>query len=138
MDLKQHILNICTSLDLPKNKEGLFEQMAQRVKELGVPDEELFPVLWEEAMRARQDNNNAYASAQILYRLNIKCPLKLEDAIRQMLPGWSVSTEEVPWYLENQFPKEDIVRVTLNLMVEESIRENRAVLKTILYWLDKK
>lgn len=113
-----------------------FEGAIASIEELQIDSNELFDFLWRRAVKPQSAGGHVLISALTLYKLNIACSLTAEQAIEQMCLGWDVSLEEVPWYLANQFSKEEIVELTKKMHFEKEEQNTR--LKTISYWIGNK
>lgn len=128
MNLEDKIISIF------KDNSGIkqYSLMLEKIKELNVSDKDLFQVLWHEAISVQQIGKHVFQSAYTLYKLNIECQISLKDALFQVLKEWDISIEEIPWYLTNQFSKNEIISFILELNLVDDVRA-----KTILYWIEK-
>lgn len=128
MNLKENINKIFKSIE----NRSQYETAYLQVRSLSSKDSELFEVLWPEAIKSQSFDRNVLLSALALYSLNLRCPIHLKEALLQMHYDWDISIEEVPWYLKNQFSKEEIIKTIIELNLENDVRG-----RTILYWLEK-
>ena len=110
-----------------------FSKAIDAVEKLQDDSDEVFELLWKRAIKAQSKGGHVFISALTLYKLNIKCPLSPQEAIRQMCDDWEVSIEEVPSYLAKQFSKKVILELidTFNFKTEDQ----NARLETIAYWV---
>lgn len=129
MNLKENINKIFNAIE----NRSEYEKAYQQIRYLTPIDSELFEILWPEAIKSQSVERNVLLSALTLYSLNLKCPIKLNNALLQMYDEWEISIEEVPWYLVNQFSKEEIIETIFELNLE-----NDAKGRTIIYWVEKK
>ncbi|MFY9826802.1 MAG: hypothetical protein WAM82_35940 [Thermoanaerobaculia bacterium] len=71
----------------------------------------------------------------ILLRLRPPCPLPACEAVRNVLGGWEVSVEELPWYLALACGEDAIWDAMTQLEAEPLDDRKRLVLHTFRYWL---
>ncbi|HEV7784837.1 MAG TPA: hypothetical protein VGQ28_05840, partial [Thermoanaerobaculia bacterium] len=71
----------------------------------------------------------------ILLRLRPPCPLPACEAIRNVLGGWEVSVEELPWYLALACGEDAIWNAMTQLEAEPLGDRPRLALHTFRYWL---
>jgi hypothetical protein len=71
----------------------------------------------------------------VLLRLRPACPLPACEAIRNILGGWEVSVEELPWYLALALGEDAVWRAMSQLEAEPLDDRQRLALHTFRYWL---
>ncbi len=129
---------IATFRSLSANRSGGHDDILNRLRErlLQLPGEQQFQVLFPIAAR------NPYVgeipvldAARLLQELNPEWPIPCHDAIRALLPEWSVSLEEVPFYLAARFGPALLYEAIANLESEVTDESQRASLKTVSYWI---
>ncbi len=74
-------------------------------------------------------------AGSLLLRLRPPCPLAAREAIRNVLDGWEVSVEELPWYLALACGDDAIWTAMTQLEAEPLSDRQRLVLHTFRYWL---
>lgn len=80
MNLKENINKIFKAIE----NRSQYETAYQQIRSLSSNDNELFEVLWSEAIKSQSVERNVLLSALTLYNLNIKCPVNLKSALLQM------------------------------------------------------
>jgi hypothetical protein len=118
--------------DSPREIEGL-------VKVLGsAPPLEVFWGLYQN-FTARPAESRRYPqqalAGSVLLRLRPPCPLPACEAIRNILGGWEVSVEELPWYLALACGEDAVWRAMSQLETEPLDDTQRLALHTFRYWL---
>jgi|SRR6185312_846004 len=74
-------------------------------------------------------------AGSLLLRLRPSCPLPAREAIRNVLGGWEVSVEELPWYLALACGEDAVWNAMAELEAEPLDDRKRLVLHTFRYWL---
>jgi hypothetical protein len=116
------------------NRAGEWPALVERLRRLDA--EELFRLLFPLATSAQRVCPLAYSAALLLYQIKPISPLPCREAVRGLLGGWDISIEEVPWYLDEVYGRNRVLKAIAELM-EESLTESEKVnLRTIAYWLD--
>lgn len=101
-------------------------------------DRELFETLMS-ALRDPAPPNGLFHdqdhAGKILLALNPKCHWELKAVIRETLPHWNLSVEEIPFYLANQFGKQAVLEAVAELAEEFAGRDIHRGLSTYRFWL---
>jgi hypothetical protein len=74
-------------------------------------------------------------AASLLLRLRPPCPLPAHEAIHDVLGGWEVSVEELPWYLALACGEDAVWNAMTQLEAEPLGDRERLVLHIFRYWL---
>ncbi|HSS77202.1 MAG TPA: hypothetical protein VLV54_10705 [Thermoanaerobaculia bacterium] len=74
-------------------------------------------------------------AAGLLLRLRPPCPLPAYTAIRDVLGGWEVSVEELPWYIALVCGEDAVWNAMTQLETEPLTDRERLVLHIFRYWL---
>jgi hypothetical protein len=74
-------------------------------------------------------------AGSLLLRLRPPCPLPACEAIRNVLGGWEVSVEELPWYLALACGEDAIWNAMTELEAEPLNDRERLTLHIFRYWL---
>jgi hypothetical protein len=74
-------------------------------------------------------------AGSLLLRLRPPCPLPACEAIRNVLGGWEVSVEELPWYLALACGEDAVWNASAQLEAEPLSDRERLTLHTFRYWL---
>ncbi len=93
-----------------------------------------FHILFKFAAHS-DDLGPAAPAALLLRRLNPSCPISCSAAVLEMLTDWDVSTEEVPFYLAEQFGSARVNAVVEELRQSHTQHPQNTRLDTIEYWL---
>ena len=115
------------------NINGDRPQLGRRLRKMNPTD--VFEAIFSIAADA-QWHGPAYRAACLLFVLTPPCPISCRDAIRELLAGWDISIEEVPWYLAGQFSQEIIRQAIEDLRKESLDHEQTVALETVKYWTD--
>lgn len=94
----------------------------------------LYPSFTTQNVESRRYQQQALAGS-LLLRLRPPCPLPAVDAIRNVLGGWEVSVEELPWYLALACGEDAVWKAMTELEAEPLDDRKRLVLHTFRYWL---
>jgi hypothetical protein len=94
----------------------------------------LYPSFIAQPIESRRYPQQALAGS-LLLRLRPPCPIPTLEALRDVLGGWEVSVEELPWYLAVACG-EDAVRNAMAQLEGEPLDDRRRLaLYTFRYWL---
>jgi hypothetical protein len=119
-----------------KNPHSLPEEemkvWAAQLKQSG--DEAAFNALFPLAV-AKQDWAYPAVAAPLLLRVNPKCPLSCQDALRALLPEWDISIEETVFYLAKQFGSPALRQAATEIQPSLMTKSERVTLDTVIYWL---
>ena len=74
-------------------------------------------------------------AGSLLLRLRPPCPIAVCDAIRDILGGWEVSVEELPWYFSVACGEDAVWKAMVQLEAEPLDDRQRLALHTFRYWL---
>jgi hypothetical protein len=94
----------------------------------------LYPSFTAQPIESRRYPQQALAGS-LLLRLRPPCPLPACEAIRNILGGWEVSVEELPWYLALACGEDEVWRAMTQLEAEPLDDRKRLALHTFRYWL---
>jgi hypothetical protein len=74
-------------------------------------------------------------AGSLLLRLRPPCPIPAYEAVRNVLIGWEVSVEELPWYRALACGEDAVWSAIAQLDAEPLSDRERLVLHTFRYWL---
>jgi len=94
----------------------------------------LYQSFTTQPIETRRYQQQALAGGRLL-RLRPACPVAACEAIRNVLGGWEVSVEELPWYLALACGDDAIWTAMTQLEAEPLTDRQRLVLHTFRYWL---
>ena len=116
------------------NTNDGWAELVASVRSENSPDH--FHAIFAHAVERQAIGSAVFDAAKLLYEANISCRLPCHSAIEALIPSWDISIEEVPWYLTNQFGKDEMFNC-LDIILAESPAERASVtLRTIRYWVD--
>ncbi len=99
----------------------------------------LFDVLFgvfTEPSEPVQHYHNQEVCGRYLCALRPPCHLPLKVALRDSLPRWNLSVEQLPWYLWQVFGREAVLQALQEIEAEDSLSEaHRTGITTCRYWL---
>jgi hypothetical protein len=98
----------------------------------------LFDTLFPISIRQQGNASGPVAfSAYAIHAINPPCPLTPSAAVSQMVQyEWDISIEEVPWYLANQFGRDEIQKCVADALDHQADESARRRLNTVRYWVD--
>lgn len=117
---------------------GGHDSLIARLREQlqGLPGEQQFQILFPIAVK------NPYVgefpvldAARLLRELNPDSPLSCEEAVSALLPEWSASLEEVPFYLAKRFGPSRVYEAVASLGAGLTDKSQRSSLDTVAYWV---
>jgi hypothetical protein len=94
----------------------------------------LYPSFTARPVESRRYPQQALAGS-LLLRLRPPCPIPVCEAIRDILGGWEVSVEELPWYFSLACGEDAVWNAMIQLEAEPLDDRRRLVLHTFRYWL---
>jgi hypothetical protein len=102
----------------------------------GVDSIELFHGIFPLAVAAQGPGHSPIIASLLLLLLEPPSPLSAVDAVRELLPEWDVSAEEVPVYLVSQYGKRQLHTAMVELEQTQTLSNDEKVrLQTIRYWI---
>jgi hypothetical protein len=111
----------------PHQIEAWAEILRQR------PAPEVFEALL--GVFAVRDGMAQQAAGELLLAVRPACTLPIPEAIRQILPTWNVSVEEVVEYFEALFGREELLRALDEVGSQHLPEREQVALDTIHYWI---
>jgi len=77
-------------------------------------------------------------AGRMLEKLNPKATIELSSVLRQVLPAYNVSIEQVPQYLAGRCGRDSVLRVLKLFEIEDLDSRSKAAAKTMRWWLGDK
>lgn len=72
-------------------------------------------------------------AGKLLVQLSPPCPHVLSQVLPQLLPGWNLSIEELPFYLANTFGQDALLAALEEVDAQRSPGYSKT--RTVRYWL---
>jgi hypothetical protein len=94
----------------------------------------LYGVFTAKCHEPRRYPSQALAGS-LLLRFRPPCPLPAYEAVRNVLLGWEVSVEELPWYLALACGEDAVWNAISQLDAEPLGERERLVLHTFRFWV---
>lgn len=117
-----------------ENYDEIVTGLRERLRELSAKQQ--FQILFPIAVKNPYVGDfPVLTAAELLEELSPECPISCEEAIRALLPEWSVSLEQVPFYLAARFGPKCVFQTVSNLETELKDESQRATLRTVSYWV---
>ena len=115
--------------------DGVVARLRERLRQL--PGERQFEILFPIAVKDPypEESPPVLDAALLLQELSPSCPISCEDAVRALLPEWSVSLEQVPFYLAACFGPRRVYEAIAALEPEVLDKSQKANLDTVSYWV---
>ena len=109
-----------------------FENLARMIGQLP-PEERLAPLLGVFVNPPPDAYPSQEYAGQLLMQLKPQCPHPVDATLRQVLPRWNRSVEQLPLYLREVFGL-DAVLGSLDRLADEGVDPHR--LDTLRHWLN--
>ena len=120
--------------DVTGGHDRIIAQLRDRLRCLS--SEQQFQILFPIAVKNPYIGNFPVLDAALLLKeLSPSCPISCEEAIRALLPEWSVSLDQVPLYLAACFGPPHLHRAIANLGSELTNKSQRSSLEAVSYWV---
>jgi hypothetical protein len=74
-------------------------------------------------------------AGRMLEKLNPKAPVDLPSTLRQVLPAYNVSIEQVPQYLAGRCGRDSVLQELRLFEAEDNDARSKAAAKTMRWWL---
>lgn len=123
------------SADRTGGHDGIVARLRERLRQL--PSQQQFGILFPMTVKSPyvEGAPPVLDAALLLEELSPDCPISCEDAVRALLPEWSVSLEQVPFYLAGRFGPARVHQAIANLQPEVTDKNQKANLDTVSYWV---